>query len=81
MEVVQTEMQMSPLQTKLVARALIDPIRAFYEVPENEAKFREWQKKRKGGERGDETERGSHAERVATEGTCKRNRNGRADDE
>lgn len=40
------ELKMSPIQTYLTARALIDPILSFYENPENEKKFEEWKKKR-----------------------------------
>lgn len=53
MKIIETELKMSPQQMYLTARALDDPIKKFYESPENEAKFQEWLKNRKesGGDR------------------------------
>lgn len=69
MKVEETKLKMSPLQTYLTARALDEPIKQFYKCPENEAKFQEWLKNRKGGVDGkvNDDDRGSAFGNRATE--------------
>lgn len=62
MEVLSNKPKLSPLQNYLVARALIDPIRAFYELPENIEKFQRWLESKKKGVKDGEAEKARAAQ-------------------
>lgn len=47
MQIKETKLKMSSLQTYLVARAFDESIKRFYACPENEKRFLEWQKSNK----------------------------------
>lgn len=47
MQIKETKLKMSSLQTYLVARALDESIKRFYACPENEKRFLEWLKNNK----------------------------------
>ena len=46
MEILSNTPKLSQLEYYLVARALIDPIKAYFDIPENEEKFQRWLKSR-----------------------------------
>lgn len=59
MKIIETELKLTPEEIYLVARALDDSMKRFYAIPENEAKFQEWLKKRKARAAGGEEQQNS----------------------